>query len=954
MKPKVLACSGYLLILFCILSINVFSQTTLDWSSSFSSAWTDGASTRTANNITTGNNCTVTITNSQAGTYQNITGSIPAPSVNTNNGRANFFIIAGSTDCMEIDVDWTNDNAYVDVVYTFTKPVYNLVFRVGDIDKASAGSNTYYDRVTISGLNGATSVLPSSITEVNPSNYVNITGNVIHATTSNVQGGNAATNTTNNNTQQATVEVSFGAQGVTQLTIRYDNHPSAQNNPLLQAIAIGNLTFSVVNISGTVWNDINNSANNTFTNIFTAGETGSNGGGLYVNLVNNSGNIITSAAVAADGTYSLTAPRNTNNLTLRLSTTQGVPESAAPANSIPANWTNTSPLQTTAFNTVTANITARDFGIEQLPETAISVQSTIGNPGGFDFATIASSAFQTATGGNPNTADAGGGTVANMRITAFPSNTNVIRINTTTYINGGTCPPSTTCTAWPAGGVTVAYTNGTGPSVPISIDPADGNVSSAITFVAIDNAGKEDASPGSVTIPFASIPLTGLVFNDANGNLVQNGTEQVVNGTNVGGGLLPGAALYANLVNAAGIVIATVPVQNNGVYSFPDVPQSTSNLTLQINTTQGSVGVAKPALVLPPGWGSAGENKNGQAGAADPTPNGEIVITAGTVTITLQNFGLDRLPVSDIKFYSISNPAVNGFITLNGSGPMPGALSGNDAEDGVLGSNKKVGLTSLSPEGNQLWYNGVLITLGADGINPPSVINPFVITNFNPALLRVRATVLGTMGTTFNYAFIDAANLQGNAVSYSITWETPLPVTLTSFTGKTDNGNTLLNWKVENQEDFDRYAIEYSVSGSGGYAVVGTVNSNDQLTGSYDFTHINAAAGGSAGYYRLKMIDKGGSYKYSYVVSVRFDKSVSVDVRPTLLQRGETIRISLAGNSRTAYKVRLMDISGRILQEKNNSGDNYLLLETGKLKPGTYLIRVAGEKVDQTYKILIQ
>ncbi len=936
------------------LSAEAVSQSTLDWSSSFTSAWTDGATTRTANNVAPGVNCTVTITNSQAGTYQNITTGVPGPAVNNNNGRANFFVIAGSNDCLEIDVDWTSDAAYVDVVYDFTKPVYNLVFRVGDIDKASAGSNTYYDRVTIAGLNGAISVSPTSITEVNASNYVQITGNSIHAVTSNSQGGNASTNTTNLNTQQGTVEVNFGAQGVTRLTIRYDNHPSAQNNPNLQAIAIGNLNFSVVNISGTIWNDIDNTANNTFTSIFTAGEAGSNGGGLYVNLVNNAGNIVNAAAVAADGTYSLTAPQNTNNLTLRLSTTQGVPGSATPVNSVPAGWINTSPLQTANFNTTTTNITSRDFGIEQLPQSAVSVQSSVGNPGGFGFSVVAASAFQTATGGNPNTSDAGSGTVTNMRITGFPTNTNAIRINGTTYTNGGTCPPATTCTAWPAGGVTVAYTNGTGPTPSISIDPVEGNVSSVISFAAIDNAGKEDASPGSVTVPFGTIPLSGTVWNDANGNLVQDPGEQVVNGTNAGAGVLPGAVLYANLVNPGGIVIASVPVQSNGQYSFPNIPRSTNNLTIQVNTVQGVVGNAKPNMADPAGWGNAGENKNGQGGTPDGAPNGEIIVNTGGVTITLQNFGLDRLPVPDTKFYTIENPAVNGFITLNGSGPLPGALSGNDAEDGILGSSSRVAITLLPVDGNQLWYNGVQITTGDDGVNPPSVNNPFTITNFNPAILRVRATVLGTIGTAFNYAFVDAAGLQGSATSYSITWATPLPVTLTKFVGKTDNKNTVLNWKVENQEDFDRYEIEYSVSGVGGYHLIGTVYSNNQLTGSYDFTHVNAATSGNAGYYRIKMIDKSGTYKYSYVVSVRFDKVVMVDIRPTLLHQGEVIRISLAGNTRYTYKVRLVDGMGRILQEKITNGDNYLLLEASNLGAGPYLVRVTGEGIDQIVKVLVR
>ena len=93
---------------------------------------------------------------------------------------------------------------------------------------------------------------------------------------------------------------------------------------------------------------------------------------------------------------------------------------------------------------------------------------------------------------------------------------------------------------------------------------------------------------------------------------------------------------------------------------------------------------------------------------------------------------------------------------------------------------------------------------------------------------------------------------------------------------------------------------------------------------------------------------------YSYVVAVRFDKGVSVDLRPTWLQRGEAIRISLAGNTRTACNVRLIETSGRILQEKNNSSDSYLWLETAQLKPGIYFIRVTGERIDQVFKIVIQ
>ncbi len=952
MKKTVL----YLSVVFLLFVTKANSQT-LDWSSSFSPAWVDAGTSGTASNVGgSGINVSVAITNSQSGTYQDITGGgIIAPAVNTNNGRANFFILAGSTDALEIDVDWTNKTAFVDAVYSFSQPVYNLVFRVGDIDKRSSNSNTFYDRVTITGLNGTASVLPQSITAVNATgNYVTISGNVAHANTTSGVGGNASTNSTSASTQQGTVQVDFGSQGVTQVTIRYDNHPLSQANPALQAIAIGNMAFSLVNISGTVWNDINNSANNTFSNIFTTGESGTNAGSsLYVNLVNNSGIVVNCAAVAANGTYSLTAPRNTTNLTLRLSTTQGVPGSAAPANSVPSGWVNTSPLQTANFNTTTANISARDFGIEQFPETAIRTLSATGNPGGFNNVLIAASSFHVGTGGNPNTSDAGAGTVTNMRIVSFPANTNAIVINGTTYTNGGACPPATTCTAWPAGGVTVAYTNGTGPSVPIRIDPIEGNVSSVISFAAIDNAGKEDASPGNVTIPFATIPLSGVVWNDGNGNLVQDGGEAIINGTNSGGGLLPGAALYANLTDPSGIVIATVAVQSNGQYTFSDIPQTTNNLTVQINTVQGVVGNAKPALIIPAGWGSAGENKNGQGGPSDAQPNGEIILNAGTTTITLQNFGLDRLPVPDDKNYPINTPVVNAFIPLNGIGALPGPLTGNDAEDGTLGSADEVAITSLPANGNELWYNSVEITTGADGINPPSVSNPYLINNYNPNLLQVRVTALGSTSAGFDYAFIDAAGLQGASASYELNWSTPLPVTLISFTAKPVDNNTVLNWKVENQVDFDRYEIEYSATGTGQYDVVGTVHSNNQPAGSYEFIHTNASAFSNTVYYRLKMIDIDGRFKYSHIVIVRFDKGITVDLRPSLLKSGEPIRITIAGTPAKANRVKIINLAGQIVEEKTMNGNN-LLIETSKLKAGTYLLKIYGDVIKQTFKIVVQ
>ncbi|MBL0146809.1 MAG: hypothetical protein IPP48_14875 [Chitinophagaceae bacterium] len=313
-------------------------------------------------------------------------------------------------------------------------------------------------------------------------------------------------------------------------------------------------------VSGNIFNDVN--ANT----ILGGGEVNIGTLTLYAYIVKD-GVIVDSAHVRADGTYSFTnVAQNmatatvvigTNSLALGTASTS-VNNVQNPANT-PAGWvyTGESSGATTGgtdgsltINVALAGITQQNFGLQRIPESAVNLQPTTGNPGGFNSATVPAGAFQTSNvGANPNTQDYDGGTVNNIRITAFPSNANSITINGVVYTNGGACPPAITCTAWPVGGVTVPYTNGTGPTQAISVDPIEGNVDVVIPFVSIDNTGAEDPTPGSVTIPFRTISLSGTVFNDLNGNAGTAGTpeggEAVINGTNAGGGLTTG--LYCML-----------------------------------------------------------------------------------------------------------------------------------------------------------------------------------------------------------------------------------------------------------------------------------------------------------------------------------------------------------------------------------------------------------------------
>ncbi|MBD2189071.1 DUF11 domain-containing protein [Pseudanabaena mucicola] len=132
---------------------------------------------------------------------------------------------------------------------------------------------------------------------------------------------------------------------------------------------IGNSSYTVFDdefLSGNVFDDVDNSANGTFTNIQTGSEVGTNAGGLLnAILVSSTGNVLATTPVNADGTYIFNdVPFNQNNVTIRLSTSTGTIGAAAPAASLPPGFVATSPLVTAPFNTGT-NITGKDFGINQ-------------------------------------------------------------------------------------------------------------------------------------------------------------------------------------------------------------------------------------------------------------------------------------------------------------------------------------------------------------------------------------------------------------------------------------------------------------------------------------------------------------------------------------------------------------------------------------------------------------
>lgn len=292
-----------------------------------------------------------------------------------------------------------------------------------------------------------------------------------------------------------------GAMDLIGLTNVPSNTDAGTNGGMDMMAGGGYFQGSTVSLSGRIYNDVNGLIDGTVN----GSGTGLPGGvQMYVNLVDPASNkVISSVAVQADGTYSFPGLLNNTTYSVRISTAQLATGATPTANALPSGWTFTgdnlgagsgndgSANGTLSVAITTTNITNANFGIERPPVSVDNTQPNQTNPGGTNTVALPATAF--------SAPDPDGGTVSSIRIIAFPGNVTSVTINGTTYTSG----------TWPALGVTVPANASGEPTQAIAYDPVDGVLDVTFSYAGIDNAGLEDASPATITIPFtATLPVT--------------------------------------------------------------------------------------------------------------------------------------------------------------------------------------------------------------------------------------------------------------------------------------------------------------------------------------------------------------------------------------------------------------------------------------------------------------
>ncbi|HXO74281.1 MAG TPA: T9SS type A sorting domain-containing protein [Puia sp.] len=419
------------------------------------------------------------------------------------------------------------------------------------------------------------------------------------------------------------------------------------------------------------------------------------------------------------------------------------------------------------------------------------------------------------------------------------------------------------------------------------------------------------------TVTLSCITVSGTVWDDKNGS-ANGDTTNIFTAGEVG--VNAGGTIYANLVDPITMnVLYSTPVNSNGTYTLLNCPVNAAGMLIYITTTQVANGSQVPAAAVSTGW-------------TNTSPLIRI-FNSHNYPITGQDFGIEQVPNSADQNYTIAMPTPGTVINLNGAGTIasPGPLYGSDPEDGALGSNKTVVITSV-PVNEQLLYNNVPVT------------NNFKITNYNPSLLQMQFTTVNSIVvTSFTYAYLDAAGKQDpSPATYTINMSTVLATTLGSFTGRSSDYGNVLNWTSYDETPDVRFTVQRSVDGTN-FISIGTVAGTGNGTKVNHVYTDNSPSPNTPTYYRLEWTDGNGNIAYSNVVTIAASASSAVlDVSPNPFSSQVTVRLNLARAERIA--IRLLDSKGMLLKQAQYQGvkgtNSLLVNDLSSLPPSVYFVQI--------------
>jgi hypothetical protein len=173
----------------------------------------------------------------------------------------------------------------------------------------------------------------------------------------------------------------------------------------------------------------------------------------------------------------------------------------------------------------------------------------------------------------------------------------------------------------------------------------------------------------------------------------------------------------------------------------------------------------------------------------------------------------------------------------------------------------------------------------------------------------------------------------------------PLPVTLVKFNGQKDEMSAKLAWSTVSEKNSSVFNIERSFDAKD-FETIGGLDARGNSNSLVNYSFVDETAFISSPevvYYRLKMIDRDGSFEYSKTIAVRAEDELNtptVKVYPNPFKS----EVIVENVPTEAEEIKVMDLSGRVVftQQIINSEGTIQVNLPVSLENGIYFMMFNG------------
>jgi len=174
-----------------------------------------------------------------------------------------------------------------------------------------------------------------------------------------------------------------------------------------------------------------------------------------------------------------------------------------------------------------------------------------------------------------------------------------------------------------------------------------------------------------------------------------------------------------------------------------------------------------------------------------------------------------------------------------------------------------------------------------------------------------------------------------------------LPLTFTGLQAFHNNDKTIsLKWQMTNIREGNVFNVERSMNGADFSTINQFTQTENQLTGSFQYNDNRAPGNVSAIYYRIKINEPSGWTYFSWLVKVNNNTAKQLLINYANLT-GQSLVTSLQVPEKGSYTLSVVTMNGAVLQQQSlelDAGVHVITTALQSLAHGTYVVRLVGKE----------